>query len=265
MSYWAAIGAAASAAGQQLLGGINSRRAWSRAKQAAKNAHQWEVQDLQAAGLNPILSANGGASAQTFMAQTPAIDFNQAELARAQSAKAEADIANQTKVADAQVSSLMTQSAKNLNDIQNANLLTYNTLEKTKSDIALQATQGNLNAAHAGLASANQGLVRGKTAQLPIMNALYRAQKGAAEASAVASIANARQSNSLALGNEMTNRFYQENPNAIATRETAKYLGKGMGNLYNLGNQIDNIFGGTQGNSGKYPDVTGIKYGQPTD
>lgn len=32
-------------------------------KEFAKNAHQWEVEDLKNAGLNPVLSANGGASA----------------------------------------------------------------------------------------------------------------------------------------------------------------------------------------------------------
>lgn len=32
-------------------------------KEFAKNAHQWEVEDLKKAGLNPVLSANSGASA----------------------------------------------------------------------------------------------------------------------------------------------------------------------------------------------------------
>lgn len=32
-------------------------------KEFAQNAHQWEVQDLEAAGLNPILSAGAGAAA----------------------------------------------------------------------------------------------------------------------------------------------------------------------------------------------------------
>lgn len=42
------------------LGNYNANKAWSRQKQAAQSAHQWEVADLKAAGLNPILSATGG-------------------------------------------------------------------------------------------------------------------------------------------------------------------------------------------------------------
>lgn len=43
-----------------LIGNHNANKAWSRQKFAAQNAHQWEVNDLRAAGLNPILSATGG-------------------------------------------------------------------------------------------------------------------------------------------------------------------------------------------------------------
>lgn len=43
-----------------LLGNYNANKAWRRQQFAAQNAHQWEVSDLRAAGLNPILSATGG-------------------------------------------------------------------------------------------------------------------------------------------------------------------------------------------------------------
>lgn len=43
-----------------LISNYNANKAWSRQKQAAQSAHQWEVADLKAAGLNPILSATGG-------------------------------------------------------------------------------------------------------------------------------------------------------------------------------------------------------------
>lgn len=43
-----------------LFSNYQANKAWSRQKQAAQSAHQWEVADLKAAGLNPILSATGG-------------------------------------------------------------------------------------------------------------------------------------------------------------------------------------------------------------
>jgi len=63
---------AAIAGGASLLGGMMSNR--SNAKQAeidrewqrenAQNAHQYQVQDMRAAGLNPVLSATGGSGAK---------------------------------------------------------------------------------------------------------------------------------------------------------------------------------------------------------
>lgn len=43
-----------------LFSNSQANKAWSRQKEAAQSAHQWEVADLRAAGLNPILSATGG-------------------------------------------------------------------------------------------------------------------------------------------------------------------------------------------------------------
>lgn len=44
------------------IGKSESDLAWSRTKRMMQNRHQWEVKDLRAAGLNPILSAGGAPS-----------------------------------------------------------------------------------------------------------------------------------------------------------------------------------------------------------
>lgn len=54
------LGAFAAMAGLNYLGADNAAR---KNEEAMKNRHQWEVVDLNAAGLNPILSAGGGGTA----------------------------------------------------------------------------------------------------------------------------------------------------------------------------------------------------------
>lgn len=44
------------------LGKVGSRTQWSRTKRMMQRRHQWEVADLRAAGLNPILSAGAAPS-----------------------------------------------------------------------------------------------------------------------------------------------------------------------------------------------------------
>lgn len=62
MSGWAAAANFAGGIGSSALSLLASKRAIKFQKEAMKNRHQWEVEDLRKAGLNPILSANNGAS-----------------------------------------------------------------------------------------------------------------------------------------------------------------------------------------------------------
>lgn len=114
-----------------LLGNYNANRAWRRQKQAAQSAHQWEVADLRAAGLNPILSATGGNGA------------NLPSVAVAQNANSEApDILGMLSTA---------QSIRNQQEQEKVlqaqqNLLDYQAHRERNASILLRAQADRVNA-----------------------------------------------------------------------------------------------------------------------
>lgn len=62
------LGSAAGAVADGIFSIYSANKAYTRQKEMMKNAHQWEVEDLRKAGLNPILSGTGGSGAGSFNA-----------------------------------------------------------------------------------------------------------------------------------------------------------------------------------------------------
>lgn len=89
MSWVSAVGSLFSSAGNY----ASAERSWKHQKEYAQNAHQWEVEDLKKAGLNPILSAGGSGAPMTSapMAhyENPLTEWSATKLAKKQ---ADADI-----------------------------------------------------------------------------------------------------------------------------------------------------------------------------
>ncbi len=90
---------------------------WEYQKEAMQNAHQWEVQDLIAAGLNPALSADGGSGASTggMNAGTGGIGGQMGDAGGMLTAISQfGNLANSTKATNAQVSALNAETSKKI-------------------------------------------------------------------------------------------------------------------------------------------------------
>lgn len=136
---WPIIAAAALKAGSDLTSAylssrqarknLNAQLAWERER--ATNAHQWEVEDLRKAGLNPILSATGGSGASTSAITPQMPDFS--GVSRAGNALATYfDLQNQANALDIQKATEKQILAET---------------EKTKADSEVSKSQETLNKA----------------------------------------------------------------------------------------------------------------------
>lgn len=123
---------------------------WERER--AQNAHQWEVQDLRNAGLNPVLSAGGsgavtgGISAPSGFFPDLGATFNSAKHADSKVRQTDINekaVQSQTELNQATTAQQLTQAARNEADIRNQDRLTSAQIDLIKQ----QATNFMINSA----------------------------------------------------------------------------------------------------------------------
>lgn len=156
---WGAIAGAAIGAASSLLNQHSANKNSSANANAANaftreqwlNKHQWEVSDLKAAGLNPILSATGGGSpASSAMASTQMADVGSAISSGASAARvaslisAEKDkIRQETSTSEASASTLKSQQQLNEANIRNNTALATTQAAKNVAEAKYLNTQAN--------------------------------------------------------------------------------------------------------------------------
>ena len=77
-----------------LFGRSSAKKSISFQREMAKNAHQYEVADLRAAGLNPILSGTGGSGARASGGAMPATPDFASSAISSMRLKSEIDLLN---------------------------------------------------------------------------------------------------------------------------------------------------------------------------
>lgn len=130
---------------QSWLTQFNLQKEWE--KEKMKSAHQWEVQDLIAAGLNPVLSA-GGSGAMNASAPNPSLpDYSTYENAKTQKITAAINMMNAYTQAKAQSSQADLNEATKLKTEQEAGMIEPKAMAEIKhlnSAAAVNKAQKNL-------------------------------------------------------------------------------------------------------------------------
>lgn len=146
MSGWAAAAAIAGQLANTAYANYQSNKAWKRQKQVLRNQHQWEVDDLKAAGINPILTTMSHATAPSV--NTASADLDIANALAAENAQKQQ--ANQDALTGAQLQEIQSRiklnSASTAREVEQANL--------ANQQAKAVPTQAELNRANAANASA---------------------------------------------------------------------------------------------------------------
>lgn len=153
MSFWSGSGAAGIAGGSDLISGfVNSFYNAAAQKRATKDqkklmylshelalnlsntAHQREVQDLRAAGINPILTATGGSGASAPVVSAPSV--NQAAGNPFSMKGLQSVLANSASFKQAKTAEKLAE-----NQMENNTLVSRSQADKNRADAALAREQ----------------------------------------------------------------------------------------------------------------------------